>query len=509
MRKFKLSAISSGMALLISACGGGGDSGSGASSSSVSGGASKGPLNGATVCAYQLTPTGKGDLVPATGSNASEGCVSTGADGLYNLNLGNSFAGSLLIEATGGQYCSTEIQVAAGACASGMLLNQTIPFTSVVEISNAGTAVNSAVNPLTTAAVNNALIAGALTNSTFQTNFTTLINNLGLTNVSPTSTPANSAALATFLANLAAFVAEGNSLATAIDMVEMGQSPQPSTPDPVDPEPPTETDELAILQNLEGSYTMKAQGSDALCYGWGFPVGPGNPDPYFTLTVDENGMANLRPHDISRNGNVAANPPASVNYSPSDTGTALSIVERSSQTPVNRYLRLRKTGEFTLDFELEESASTLRNFTPQSAAERAIQLFVNSGSCTDLFLLIPEVPLFYPNTPQDIPMALRGTKSMVFNEPPVTGAIPGSPYVDNDSVEISVGQQTLTIGDEVLSSPGFINSTDRSQFIFRNAAGVWFVLYDDTEGFRINVYGNANPFTEGTTFFGQLQLPPA
>jgi len=98
---------------------------------------------------------------------------------------------------------------------------------------------------------------------------------------------------------------------------------------------------------------------------------------------------------------------------------------------------------------------------------------------------------------------------MVFNEPPVTGAIPGSPYVDNNSVEISVGQQTLTIGDEVLSSPGFINSTDRSQYIFRNAAGVWFVLYDDTEGFRINVYGNANPFTEGTTFFGQLQLPPA
>ncbi|MFN7505759.1 MAG: hypothetical protein ACK5Q1_09370 [Limnobacter sp.] len=507
MHKFKLSVLTSGMALLIGACGGGSSSGPGTSSSSVSGGASKGPLNGATVCAYQLTPTGKGDLVPATGSNASNGCVSTGADGLYNLNLGNTFSGSLLIEATGGQYCSTEIQVAAGACASGMLLNQTTPFTSVVEISRAGTTVNSAVNTLTTAALTNALMTGALTASAFGTSFTALTNNLGLSGINPESTPTNNTALATFLTNLAAFVAEGNSLDTAIDMVEMGQAPQPSTPAPVEPEPPAETDELSILQSLEGSYTLKAQDSDALCYGWGFPVGPGNPDPYFTLTVAENGTVNLRPHDISRNGNVATNPPVSVSYSPSGTETTLSIVRRSSQTPVNRFLRLRKTGDFTLDFELEESASTLRNFTPQSAAERSIQLFVNSGSCTDLFKLIPEVPLFYPTSAQDIPVALQGAKSMVFNEPPVTGAIPDSPYLDGVSVAINVGQQTLTIGEEVLSNPGFTNSTDRSQYIFRSAAGVWFVLYDDNQGFRINVYGNANPFTEGTTFFGQLQLP--
>lgn len=83
-------------AVLLVACGGGGSSSSGGSTStSLSGVASKGPLDGAHVCAYALVNGVRGTQVG--------NCVFTDAQGGYRLDLGG-YAGDVLIEASGGSY---------------------------------------------------------------------------------------------------------------------------------------------------------------------------------------------------------------------------------------------------------------------------------------------------------------------------------------------------------------------------------------------------------------------
>lgn len=88
--------------LALAGCGGGGGGGAGssgnaaaASSTLVSGVASKGPLNAATVCAYAITDGLKGASIGR--------CVSTDAVGNYNLDLGN-YTGPVTLEVTGGSY---------------------------------------------------------------------------------------------------------------------------------------------------------------------------------------------------------------------------------------------------------------------------------------------------------------------------------------------------------------------------------------------------------------------
>ena len=105
---------------ILAACGGGGG---GSVGPIVTGSVVKGPVSGATVCAYEITAGAKGAAIPAdaaagaTGS-ISGGCYVTGADGSYALALPVSAAGEILLESTGGKFCSDEFRVANDACAA-------------------------------------------------------------------------------------------------------------------------------------------------------------------------------------------------------------------------------------------------------------------------------------------------------------------------------------------------------------------------------------------------------
>lgn len=97
-----LRVVSLAMGLLgvaLSGCGGGGGADPvappAAAVNTVAGVASKGPLSGATLCAYAITAGVKG---AAVGS-----CVQSSATGAYTLDLG-SYTGPVLLEATGGSY---------------------------------------------------------------------------------------------------------------------------------------------------------------------------------------------------------------------------------------------------------------------------------------------------------------------------------------------------------------------------------------------------------------------
>lgn len=84
-------------AVSLVACGGGGgaSSSAGSASTSLSGVASKGPLDGARVCAHALVDGVRGVQVG--------NCVTTDANGGYRLDLGG-YVGDVLIEASGGGY---------------------------------------------------------------------------------------------------------------------------------------------------------------------------------------------------------------------------------------------------------------------------------------------------------------------------------------------------------------------------------------------------------------------
>ena len=91
------SVVSLFAAVLLAGCGGGGGASSsgGSASTSLSGVASKGPLDGARVCAHALV---EGVLGAQVGD-----CVTTDAQGGYRLDLGG-YVGDVLIEASGGGY---------------------------------------------------------------------------------------------------------------------------------------------------------------------------------------------------------------------------------------------------------------------------------------------------------------------------------------------------------------------------------------------------------------------
>jgi hypothetical protein len=112
-------------AILGAGCLGGSGGGSAASLTGV---VYKGPTAGAQVCAYRIDDAAadrKGALVeaqPGSGPTLREGCVVTGADGAYAIVLPAEAAGGarLLVESTGGTYCSDESLLAAGStCAGG------------------------------------------------------------------------------------------------------------------------------------------------------------------------------------------------------------------------------------------------------------------------------------------------------------------------------------------------------------------------------------------------------
>lgn len=135
---------------VLVACGGGGGSAEPAAaspSSTVSGAVVKGPVAGATVCAYALLPTGKG---------TSLGCTTSTGEGNYSLTLAH--AGDIVVEATGGTY----VDEATGA--KNVLLSA--PLTVVGSAGPDGTRLYA--TPLTAMAFNQAVAGGGLTVAAFE-----------------------------------------------------------------------------------------------------------------------------------------------------------------------------------------------------------------------------------------------------------------------------------------------------------------------------------------------------
>lgn len=155
------------LAVLLSGCGGGGGgSPATTSSTTVSGIASKGPLNGSSVCAYAITGGAKGAPLGI--------CQTTDNTGNYPpINLG-AYTGPVLFVATGGSYVDE---------ATGATVTLSLPLDSM--LSNAtGGAVEVAVTPLTELAYQIAIAsAGGLTSANIQAAITPVQDNFGVADI--------------------------------------------------------------------------------------------------------------------------------------------------------------------------------------------------------------------------------------------------------------------------------------------------------------------------------------
>jgi len=218
--------ITVGLAVLLAACGGGGGA-----DTAISGGVVKGPVLGATVCAFALTGGAKGARLPVrvyggvgSGSGTvANGCFVTAADGAYHFLLPDGTQGEVLLEATGGRFCSNEVPVASGACAGGgTLVDLGASVMKAVTAAIDGETSTVYTSPLTTAAVE---AAGAnLTAARFASRFIAIARQiLGAgTSVTPTTPPTPTTH--PYLASLATYLAGGGSLATAVDRLESGST---------------------------------------------------------------------------------------------------------------------------------------------------------------------------------------------------------------------------------------------------------------------------------------------
>lgn len=187
----------------------------------------KGPVLGSTVCVYALTAGAKGAQIPvtagtgATGSVAN-GCYVTAADGTYNLRLPSGTSGDVLVEATGGSFCSNESAVAGGACSGGASLVNlgASMMTSVASVPASGTA-TVYTTPLTTAAVD-IIRARGLSSANFGGEFATLAGQLlgNTTNVTPAQAP--TLATQPYLATVADFLRTGGTFSAAVTSLAAG-----------------------------------------------------------------------------------------------------------------------------------------------------------------------------------------------------------------------------------------------------------------------------------------------
>lgn len=174
------------LGVVLSGCGGGGGGEPVVSPpvvvNTVAGVASKGPLSGATLCAYAITGGTKG---AAIGS-----CVQSAASGAYTLDLG-TYTGPVLLEATGGSYVDE---------ATGTTVTLATPLRSV--LSNfAGGSTSAAVTALTELAYQlAAAAAGGLSAANIQSALATVQSNFGVADILTTqpvdalSLPAGAAA---------------------------------------------------------------------------------------------------------------------------------------------------------------------------------------------------------------------------------------------------------------------------------------------------------------------------
>lgn len=149
----------------LSACSDGGGGVAATNTTIISGVASKGPLNGSTVCAYAITAGAKG---AALGS-----CATNIVNGNYSIDIG-PYTGPVLFEATGGTYTDE---------ATGVIVALASPLRSI--LSNAtGSATNVAVTALTELAYQMAnATPGGLTSANIQTAIASVQTNFGVADI--------------------------------------------------------------------------------------------------------------------------------------------------------------------------------------------------------------------------------------------------------------------------------------------------------------------------------------
>jgi hypothetical protein len=205
---FRLGSVASAVVLVLAGCGGGGggNNASGGATSgdtvsspaSLSGQSYKGPTAGATVCAYVI------DNAAVDSKGAQVGCVTTANDGTFKLVLPTSASGDLIVESSGGTYCSDESVYDGTACAGGgtPIAMGAAKLRSVVATPASGIVADVPLTLLTTAAAGN---AGALSAASFGTAYTTVAASFGLSGTTASTSPAEGA-LQSALATLATYL---------------------------------------------------------------------------------------------------------------------------------------------------------------------------------------------------------------------------------------------------------------------------------------------------------------
>jgi hypothetical protein len=224
MRSIKFITSAAALALLA-ACGGGGGGGG----ATISGGVVKGPVLGSTVCAFAITAGAKGAQVPLSAAGGAGsitgGCYVTPADGSYVFSV-PSGTGDILLEATGGKFCTNETPIVANACpGGGTIVDLGAQVMSAAVAAGANATVYT--TPLTTAAVG---AAGAgLTAATFNASFTTLAGAVigAGTTITPASQP--TAGTQPYLTTAAQTLAGGGSMASVVSSLGGGGGTSPAT----------------------------------------------------------------------------------------------------------------------------------------------------------------------------------------------------------------------------------------------------------------------------------------
>lgn len=239
---------------LLAACGGGGGGGGG-DGPAVSGGVVKGPVLGATVCAYAISAGGKGGqftlgLAAGAPGTISNGCYVTPADGSYAFVLPAGASGDVLLEATGGSFCTNETPIAAGACpGGGTIVNLgNAVMSSAVALGAGNTPATVYITPLTTAAVN-AAAGASFSAATFQAQFNTLAGQVIGANSGMTPATAPNASNQPYLAQVGTFLQSGGSLTNAVASLQQGSTSFSSGANGT-------TSAATIHASLPGTYTL-------------------------------------------------------------------------------------------------------------------------------------------------------------------------------------------------------------------------------------------------------------
>jgi hypothetical protein len=168
----------------LAACGGG--NGTPAPEAAVLAGQSyKGPAAGATVCLYRIDAAaagGRGAPVPAQAGSTpgldGNGCVVTGDDGRWSAVLPAGTRGELLVESTGGTWCSDESVPVGGTCGGGAtaVAMGSLRLRTVATVGAGGT-LAAPLTLLTTAAVQ---AAAPLDAGSFRASYAAIARRMGL-----------------------------------------------------------------------------------------------------------------------------------------------------------------------------------------------------------------------------------------------------------------------------------------------------------------------------------------